>query len=318
MSDFTKLHRLERVANLNGASTKARAVWSLCHHALDRRGQMKLGGAEWKSVMVRRLGVDTSERQWFYAGLRELEIRGLISVAYGVFSLLGHAGSDPDLLPTFPGPVADLHPTSSGPTTDLLPTSARPLPDLLPTCSGPSPDLLSGSLGNHSVHAPRARVQNREEENRIEKSRGDFSDSATPRLDRGPPKVRAPRDVDPSDAAIAATIRAEIPAMASLDPKTAGVRKPLGTLRAWAKRRGGDPLESIRLVARGACGDDWLAERGYPLAALAKHPDKYATRATAPRASPLLRGMAPAASHEEHAEIVRRLGNGGPSVREFF
>ena len=218
MSDFTKLNRFERVAKLNGASAKARAVWAMAHNAIDRRGRMELGGAEWKSVMCRRLGIETSERQWFHAGLRELEQRGLISVVDDVFTLLGHADSDKHLRPTFPGPPSNLLPTSPVPTSDLPstcsgpspplpppppppvpppplptpphpsarpppPTSTGPSPDLPKTSTGPSQDLHpiytqptadlpSGTLENHSESAPRARVQNREEESRIDKIAG--------------------------------------------------------------------------------------------------------------------------------------------------
>ena len=160
MSDFTKLNRFERVAKLNGASAKARAVWAMAHNAIDRRGRMELGGAEWKSVMCRRLGVDASERQWFHAALRELESRGLVSVEGDVFTLHGHAGCD--RTPR----------TSTGPSPDLPKTSTGPSQDLHPIYTQPTADLPSGTLENHSESATRARVQNREEESRIDKIAG--------------------------------------------------------------------------------------------------------------------------------------------------
>ena len=188
MSDFTKLNRFERVAKLNGASAKARAVWARAHNALDRRGRMELGGAEWQSVMCRRLRIETSERQWFHAGLRELEQRGLISVVDDVFTLLGHADSDKHLRPTFPGPPSNLLPTSPVPTSDLPSTCSGPSPDLPPTFPRPVPDLPLGTPENHSESAPRARVQNREEEKReeVEESRSEGAEApplSTPGLE---------------------------------------------------------------------------------------------------------------------------------------
>lgn len=121
-----------------------------------------------------------------------------------------------------------------------------------------------------------------------------------------PRAARVRRAEDPTDSAIAEVIRSEIPEIPSLDPKTQGNRKAIGTLRAWAKRSGGNPIDAIRSAAKGARGDSWLAERGYPLAAIAKRPDTYVARAMAHPAAP--RGMAPAMSHEDFAAEVKRLG----------
>lgn len=170
MSDFTMLNRIERVPELNRCSAKAIAVWSMLHHALDRRGRVALGGVDYKTVLVRRLAVETSDRQWFYATLRELEVAGLFVVEGDTFQLIGHAGAGSEDVPKKPRgrrPAADLPPTSVGPSADLHPTSSLPTSDLPPTSSGPSADLLSGSTQNDSTRD----LQRREEKIREDKRR---------------------------------------------------------------------------------------------------------------------------------------------------
>lgn len=184
MSDFTMLNRIERVPELNRCSAKAIAVWSMLHHALDRRGRVALGGVDYKTVLVRRLAVETSDRQWFYATLRELEVAGLFTVEGDTFQLIGHAGAGSEDVPKKPRgrrPVADLPPASSGPSSDLHPTSSLPTSDLPPTSSEPSADLLSGSQRNDSTHD----LQRREEEIREDKSKGSSVESA----EADPPSV---------------------------------------------------------------------------------------------------------------------------------
>jgi hypothetical protein len=246
VSDFTKLNRFERVAALNGASAKARAIWAMAHNALDRRGQMELGGAEWKSVLCRRLGIDSSERQWFHAGLRELERLGLVSVVGDVFTLHGHAGARRDLLLTSTQPTADLPPTFSGPT-----------PELLPTCTGPSPDLPSGSAGDDSGDAPRARVENREEERRIEENREERSGVAAEPLLPPPPRPSKPK-LDPAEVeaeceALAAGLppplvakcRADLVSKSGTKLTPVGWRNALRELREAAQRHGSDANQAI-------------------------------------------------------------------------
>jgi hypothetical protein len=246
VSDFTKLNRFERVAALNGASAKARAIWAMAHNALDRRGRMELGGAEWKSVLCRRLGIDTAERQWFHAGLRELERRGLVSVANDVFLLHGHAGASRDLPPTSPGPSSDLPSTSS-----------RPTPNLPPTCSEPVPDLLPGSTGNDSKDAPRARVENREEESRKEEKReeGD-SDAAEPLslTPSRPPKAKSdPVETEAECDALAAGLppplvakcRSDLVSKSGSKLTPLGWRNALRELREAAARHGDDANQAI-------------------------------------------------------------------------
>lgn len=94
MSDYVKLHRVHQVPLLNGCSYKATAVWASIHLVIDRRGRMELAGVSHQDVLVRRLAIDTSERQWFYAGLRELEQRGLVVLEGDTMILVGHAGAD--------------------------------------------------------------------------------------------------------------------------------------------------------------------------------------------------------------------------------
>lgn len=307
MSDFTKLHRLERVAALNDASTKARSIWSLIHHAIDRRGHMTLGGAEFRSVLVRRLGVDTSERQWFYAGLRELQERGLIEIRGDVFILHGHAGGgviEGQKKATSSRPVTDLPGTSDGPPADLQPTSDGPLTDLSGTSGQPPTDLLPGSSGNHSDPSPRARDQNREEENREEEIRTDpegASGLAKKMLDAYGRESMARRT-------LFVTVTPELWKLAE--------RHAPG-LDATA-RASGTTFDALLGLAmdrwfgvRGKSEPDAFAMRiGFKFAQFAPNAASLAVAdpsAPKARASPR-RGMTPIATHEDHARAVQAAG----------
>lgn len=291
MSDFTKLHRLERVAGLNGASTRARAVWSLAHHALDRRGRMHLGGAEWQSVLVRRLGVDTSERQWFYAGLRELERLGLATVQGEEFVLGGHAGADEkparkggkqaEISSQDGSPFADLFPTSSRRITDVSPTSSGPSADLQPTYHGRIADLRPASERNHSETVPRARVQNREEENRIEVDTGEKTN---------PPEVDHEHVVK-----LYSRLRSEAHRVKTGQPGGTYRRgprdwQPVEDLVAWAREQT-DPAGMLEDSLRGFLADEWAIGAGWPISTWAKDPGRYNGRLPA-------RGMAQEAPDE--------------------
>lgn len=264
MSDFTKLNRFERVAALNGASAKARAIWAMAHNALDRRGQMELGGADWKSVLCRRLGVDSSERQWFHAGLRELEQLRLVTVANDVFTLQGHAGAP-----------RDLPWTSTQPTADLPSTYSRPTPDLLPTSTQPTADLHSGSAGDDSNHAPRARVENREEESRKEEKREEIGGVAAeplPPAPRGPSKPKLdPAEVEAECEALAAGLppplvakcRADLVSKAGAKLTPIGWRNALRELREAAARHGSDANQAIADSMQTYCAR-YAGERPVP------------------------------------------------------
>lgn len=305
MSDFTKLHRLERVDALNGASTKARAVWSLVHHALDRRGRMNLGGAEWMSVLVRRLGVDSKERQWFYAALRELQGLGLIRVVGDVFVLTGHAGARPgddDSTGSAPPAITDLPSTSDGPSTDLRTTSDQPKSDLLETFERPSTNLRSGTSENHSTSDTRARVQNREEEKREE------GEETRARVRTPPPPIHAPhieafeRSLRPPSADDAAVVelvsrtRREAGG-APFVPVTWHDRTTVSRLAEWARSPeiGLDQLAVALAAFWAAKGPSarlsWLAD---------EDPGRYLAAAPAQRR----RGPLPARTHAEFERIA--------------
>jgi hypothetical protein len=184
VSDFTMLNRIERVPELNRCSSKAIALWSMLHHALDRRGRVELGGADFKTVLVRRLAIDPGDRQWFHAALRELETAGLFVVEGDVFQLVGHAGagtSDAPKKGRGRRASTDLPPTSDGPSTDLPPTSVRPTTDLPPTSSGPSTDLPLASAQDDSSRDPQRREEkSREEEIRGEERKGSGESPSAP------------------------------------------------------------------------------------------------------------------------------------------
>jgi hypothetical protein len=191
VSDFTMLNRIERVPELNRCSTKAIALWSMLHHALDRRGRVALGGVDYKTVLVRRLAVETGDRQWFYAALRELEAAGLFVIDGDSFALVGHAGANYEERPKAPRgkrPPADLPLTSAVPTPDLLPTSDGPSADLPPTFDQPLADLLSVTPQNDSAQVLQSRVDKSREEERREEPH-----------DVAPAEPDAPCSVPPAD-----------------------------------------------------------------------------------------------------------------------
>lgn len=175
MSDYVKLHRVHQVPLLNGCSYKATAVWASIHLVIDRRGRMELAGVSHQDVLVRRLAIDTKERQWFYAGLRELEQRGLVVLEDDVMVLVGHAGAQDaedgagkrPKTPRGSVRITDVSQTSDGPSVDLSSTFERGIADVSQTFGDPSADLRSVSGGNHS--RPLARARSREESRREEK-----------------------------------------------------------------------------------------------------------------------------------------------------
>jgi hypothetical protein len=178
MSDWTMLHRIERVPELNGCSAKAIAVWSMLHHALDKRGRLVLAGVAFEAVLGRRLAVQTADRQWFYAALRELAQARAFRIEGDEFVLAGHRGATlkegPKRTRKASGssePPSDLPETSLAAPANLPETSSRPISDLSTTSIESVADLPCGSVENHSNHETHIIEEEKRKEERREESR---------------------------------------------------------------------------------------------------------------------------------------------------
>ncbi len=291
------LHRIERVPELNRCSAKAIAVWSMLHHALDRRGRVVLGGVDFRALLVRRLAIPTPERQWFHAALRELEAAGLFRIEGDVLELVGHysaeeerasksrgrRGAPRELRATSAEPSPDLSSSSSGPSADLPPTSSDSSPDLPSTFSEPPPDLRPGSAGNDSEHDPPIREEKRREEEKTQHhhSTGGVVVEEEPRRFDAALGVPPPAEVLPGPSEVRDVLRRFEEPWADAHGAALGLVASRETQRAievlrWATRERPDaPFKAIRDAATAAVRSGKLAGLANPWAVFAAAPGRW-------------------------------------------